>query len=142
MSSYSFRLTTDKSPKEIYDLLLNVPEWWSGIYGETITGTSKELQDEFSFVAGGGMHSTKQKLVELIPNQKIVWQVTESNLSFLRNPQEWKGSQLIFDIIGYDGKTQVTFTHKGLKPQIECYGECSSAWTQYFHQLEEKLNAK
>lgn len=94
----------------------------------------------FSFSAGRGAHNTRQKLVELIPNQKIVWQVTESNLSFLNNPKEWENTRLIFDITRIADKTHVTFTHEGLKPQIECYEECSGAWRQYLQNLERKLN--
>jgi hypothetical protein len=97
------------------------------------------MGDEFSFLAGGGMHFCKQKLIELIPNKKIVWLVTESNLSFLENPKEWENTKLIFDISEKENKTKVTFTHKGLEPQIECYDGCSNAWTQYFQNLENTL---
>ncbi|HRH03010.1 MAG TPA: SRPBCC domain-containing protein [Bacteroidia bacterium] len=141
MKNYSYTLTTKKTAKEIFDLLQNIEKWWSGIYEETIKGKSQKLNDEFSFSAGGGMHFSKQKLVELIPNKKIVWQVTESNLSFLRNPKEWKNTKLTFDISETKNETKVTFTHEGLEPNIECYGACSNAWTQYFQNLEPKLKA-
>ena len=45
--------------------LLNVDQWWSGLYEETIKGKSHHLNDEFTFEAGQGMHYSKQKLVEL-----------------------------------------------------------------------------
>lgn len=139
MKNYSYSFIASKSAKEIFELLLNVENWWSGIYEETITGNSQKLNDEFSFSAGGGMHFSKQKLVELILNKKIVWQVTESNLSFLNNSKEWENTKLVFDISERNGKTQVTFIHFGLDPQIECYDGCSNAWTQYLHNLEKKL---
>jgi len=139
MENYTYSFTTSKSPKEIFELLLNVKKWWSGIYEETITGSSQKLNDEFSFSAGGGMHFSKQKLVDLIPDQKIVWQVMESNLSFLDNPKEWENTKLIFDILVTGNGTRVIFTHEGLKPQIECYDQCSNAWTQYLHNLKNKL---
>jgi hypothetical protein len=128
-----------KSAKEIFDLLQNIEKWWSGIYEETIKGKSQKLNDEFSFSAGGGIHFSKQKLVALIANKKIVWHVTESNLSFLKNPEEWKNTKLTFDISETKNETKVTFTHEGLEPNIECYGSCSNAWTQYFQNLETKL---
>src|SRR5690348_12184795 len=139
MENYTYSFTTSKSPKEIFELLLNVKKWWSGIYEETITGSSQKLNDEFSFSAGGGMHFSKQKLVDLIPDQKIVWQVMESNLSFLDNPKEWENTKLIFDILVTGNGTRVIFTHEGLKPQIECYDQCSNAWTQYLYNLKNKL---
>lgn len=139
MANYSYSFTTKKTAKEIFDLLLNVEKWWSGIYEETIQGKSQKIGDKFSFSAGGGMHFSKQELVELIPAQKIIWQVTESNLSFLENPNEWSKTKLVFDISENKNETQVTFTHEGLEPHIECYNECSNAWTQYLHNLKNKL---
>lgn len=140
MKSYTYSFTTHKSSKEIFDLLLNIEEWWSGIYEEKISGSSQKLNDEFSFSAGGEVHSSKQKLIELIPNKKLVWLVTESNLSFLNNPKEWENTRLVFNVWEKNGQSKVTFTHEGLEPRIECYAGCSSAWTQYMHNLEEKLN--
>lgn len=142
MDSYTYRFSTQKSPGEIFQLLLDIDQWWSGLYEESIMGKSQNLGDEFSFSAGGGMHVTKQKLVELIPNKKIVWQVTESNLTFLDNPFEWENSKLSFDITEQKNETHVLFTHVGLEPQIECYTNCSTAWSQYFSKLEEKLKSQ
>ena len=141
MNNYTFNFVTHKSPKEIFNLLLDINKWWSGIHKETITGNSKKLNDEFSFSAGGGVHYTMQKLIELVPNTKIVWKVTDSNLSFLDNPKEWKNTKLVFDILEKEEKTHVQFTHIGLEPQIECYDSCSTAWAKYFQNLEEKLNS-
>ena len=61
----------------------------------------------------------------------VVWLITESVLSFIDNRDEWIGTKVIFDISKKDGKTQLTFTHEGLTPEIECYDSCAPAWTQY-----------
>jgi hypothetical protein len=119
--------------------LLQVPQWWSGLYEETIKGESQRVNDEFSFKAGGGAHFSKQKLEELLPDKRIVWKVTDSNLSFLNRTDEWTGTTISFDIAEEGGKTKVTFTHHGLVPHIECYDSCAGAWTQYMKNLEEKL---
>lgn len=140
MKNYSYSFTTAKSPKHVFDLLLDIEKWWSGIYEETIRGKSRELNDEFSFLAGGGMHFSKQKLVELIPDKKIVWLVTESRLSFLNNPKEWENTKFFFDISVVNDRTQVRFIHEGLEPHIECYNQCSAGWAQYLQKLENNLN--
>jgi len=143
MKNFTYNFSTEKPADEVFKFLLNVTNWWVGFYEETITGNSQHVGDEFSFHAGGGMHITKQKLVEAIPNKKIVWQVIESNLSFLDETDEWDNTQLIFEIQqNSDGSTAVQFTHQGLAPQIECYDQCSSAWTQYMNQLKTNLNKK
>jgi hypothetical protein len=140
MNSYSFEIETQRSPKEVFELLLEVKKWWWGIYDETIVGTSEKVNDEFSFSAGGGMHFSKLKMVELIPYEKIVWEVTESNLSFVSNSKEWERTRLVFDISEKpENRTKMTFTHEGLRPDIECYEQCTNAWSQYFKNLQSTL---
>ena len=136
---YTFRLESSDTSKNIFDTLLNVRSWWIGLYSETIKGDTKKLNDEFTFSAGGGAHYSKQKLVELIPDKKIVWLVTDSNLNFLEKPSEWTGTKICFEISKKGNKSQITFTHQGLVPKIECYNSCSSAWTQYLENLAKKL---
>lgn len=137
--SYTYRLKTTKTPNEVFDLLLHIDQWWSGLYEENIAGNSKKLNDEFSFHAGGGVHYSKQKLVELVPGKRVAWLVTDSKLTFLHNPSEWNGTKLCFDIASDQNKTEVTFTHDGLAPEFECYNSCSGAWNGYLDKLREKL---
>lgn len=137
--SFTRSLYTARSPEEIFDLLLDVKAWWSGIYGETITGRSSKINDEFSFLAGGGVHFSKQRLIELVPNSRITWLVLESNLTFLADTKEWANTKIQFDITKQGGQTMVTFEHEGLIPPFECYNECSEAWTAYMENLQTKL---
>lgn len=117
--------------------LINPKNWWVGLFGEEIEGLSKTVGDEFTFRAGDGIHYSKQKLIELNPNKKIVWSVTESKLSFLKNQNEWAGTEIRFDIDIEKANTKITFLHNGLTPEIECYDQCSSAWTQYLQNLKQ-----
>jgi hypothetical protein len=137
--SFQYSFTTSKKPGEVFTHLIDPKNWWVGLFGETIEGESNQLDDEFSFRAGDGVHYSNQKLIELVTNKKIVWLVTESNLSFLKNTNEWAGTKICFDIEKETDKTKITFTHHGLIPQIECYGGCSGAWTQYLQNLKEHL---
>ena len=138
-TGFSYSFNSSKPAEEIFSLLLQSREWWSGLYGETIEGQSEKVNDEFSFRAGDGAHYSKQRLVELIPNKRIAWLVTESNLSFLAEKNEWANTKIIFDITPEDDHTHITFTHEGLVPKIECYDGCSGAWTKYMINLEKKL---
>jgi hypothetical protein len=127
---------SDQTPEEVFNAVRNVREWWSGYYSEDITGDTKELNDEFSFRAGDGAHYSKQKLVEVVPNKKIVWLITDSKLDFIKRKDEWIGTKVIFGISAKGNKTHLTFTHDGLMPEIECYDSCAPAWSQY---LQNKL---
>jgi hypothetical protein len=132
----------DQSPKEVFNAINNVRGWWSGLYGEEIVGNTEKLNDEFTFHAGGGVHYSKQKLVEVVPDKKVVWLVIDSKLTFIDDQTEWNGTKITFDISEKGGKTELRFTHLGLVPKIECYDGCSSAWGRYLQQFLIPLIAK
>jgi hypothetical protein len=135
-NDFTTTIIVDHSEQEVFNAIRNVRGWWSGLYGEEFEGDSEKLNDEFTFRAGEGMHYSEQKLVELIPDKKVVWLVTDSKLAFLKNTGEWTNTKICFEILKRDAKTEVRFTHLGLTPGIECYGSCAPAWTQY---IQEKL---
>ena len=85
------------------------------------------------------MHYSKQKLIEVIPGKKVVWFVTDSKLNFVKDKNEWTGTQVVFEITEYGNKTELRFTHVGLTPQYECYGACSNAWCGYINNSLNSL---
>lgn len=135
-SNFTTTILVDNSPNEVFNAVNNVRQWWSGFHSEEITGNTQELNDEFIYRAGQGAHYSKHKLVEVIPNKKVVWLVTESELNFLKNKNEWTGTKIIFEISKKGSKTELRFTHEGLVPGVECYDGCVPAWTKY---VQEKL---
>lgn len=126
---YSVVISTDVSACEVFKCINNVSAWWT----ENLEGNSKQLNDEFT-VRFGEVHVSTQKLVEVIPDKKVVWLVTYSNLNFIRKRDEWTGTKVSFEIGEKNGKTFVTFTHQGLVPDVECYDACSNAWGPYIQQ--------
>ncbi|WP_416865935.1 MAG: SRPBCC family protein [Imperialibacter sp.] len=124
--SFTTSFLVSRSPKEVFDAINNVTAWWT----ENLSGRSQQLNDEFS-VRFGDVHYSKQKLVEVVPDKRVVWLITESRLSFIEDKSEWTGTKVIFDISVRNRQTEVTFTHLGLVPLVECYGACKGAWTDY-----------
>lgn len=79
----------------------------------------------------GDLHYTKQRITELVPGKRVAWLVQESRLSFVKDQKEWDGTSITFDIAQKGDKTEVQFSHVGLVPEFECYGDCSSTWGYY-----------
>jgi len=131
---YHVSIIVDATPHEAFESINNVTKWWT----ENLEGTSHKMGDEFT-VQFGDVHYSRQKLVEVVPDKKVVWLITESKLNFLQDKQEWNGTIISFDITTEGGKTKVTFTHIGLVPQIECYNDCSNAWGGYIQGSLKQL---
>ena len=80
------------------------------------------------------VHRCKMKIIELVPDKKVVWLVLDNYFNFTKDKTEWKGTKIIFEISEKDNKTQIRFTHQGLVPEYECFEICENAWTQYIQK--------
>ncbi len=132
--SFTTTITIDRSPKEVFDAINNVREWWSG----EIDGSTDKLGAEFKYQYQD-MHRSSQKITELVPGKKVVWHVVDSRLNFVKDKTEWNGTDIVFEIARKDDKTQLRFTHVGLVPALECYGACSEGWSFYIKDSLRKL---
>src|ERR1700754_714146 len=112
--NFSATIEVSKSQQYVFDRITNdVAKWWGG---KDLTGGTKKLNDEF-IIHHPGAHYSKQRLMEVIPNEKIVWLVTESTLDWLQeDKQEWENTKMIFEITTRGDKTILHFTHEGLVP--------------------------
>ena len=136
--NYTCSITANITAKEAFDGINQVSKWWI----KNFKGSSEKINDEF-IVQVGDNHYSKHKLIEVIPNKKIVWLVTESKLNWLKNDkQEWTNTKMSFEIFTKDGQTVINFIHIGLEPEVECYNNCVKGWdqilkTSLFKQLTE-----
>ena len=131
---FSISFLVDQSSKEAFEAINNVRGWWT----EGVDGNTEKLNDEFS-VQFWDVHYSRQKLIEVVPHKKIVWLITDSKLTFTEDESEWTDTKIIFDIAEKGNQTEVRFTHIGLVPQIECYKDCTNAWSGYINGSLQSL---
>lgn len=126
---FTSTLLVDQAPRAVFDAINNPQNWWPG----EIDGSSKKLNDEFTY-RYKEFHFSRQRIVEIIPDQKVVWLVTESQINYTKDINEWTGTIISFEISTVDNKTRLQFTHLGLNPEIECFDSCSNSWNQIIQQ--------
>jgi hypothetical protein len=124
-ANYTTTITVDATPQTAFDAINDVPGWWG-----RITGTTTTVGDEFVYVVPR-LHYSGFRVTELDPRRHIAWLVTGSYLDFIVDKQEWNGTTVQFDIEQTQEGTRITFTHDGLKPDVECYDVCSNAWGMF-----------
>jgi hypothetical protein len=126
---FSTSFVVEQTPAEAFNAINNVRGWWS----EEIEGCTDKLNEEFSYHYED-VHRSTMKIIELIPDQKVVWQVVDNYFKFTQDTTEWTGNEIIFDISKQGDKTEIKMTQQGLTPQYECYNICSDAWANYMQK--------
>ena len=126
--NFTTAFAVDQTEKEAFDAINNVRGWWS----EEIEGRTDKPGDEFKY-RHKDVHRCKIKLVEVIPDRKVVWLVLDNYFSFTEDKTEWKGTHVIFEISPKGDRTEIRFAHVGLVPEYECFGVCSNAWGSYIN---------
>ncbi|SHM98743.1 SRPBCC family protein [Mucilaginibacter sp. OK098] len=139
-TDFTATILVDQTPAAAFNAITNVRGWWS----EEIEGSTDKLNEVFNYHFED-IHRCQMKLIELIPDKKVVWHVMDnyfkpgifndashslsSGDGFAKT--EWVNTKIIFEISEKNGKTQIRFTHMGLVPDYECFDVCSNAWGHY-----------
>ena len=104
---YTVAIEVANSPIDVFNYIINdVSNFWP----EEFEGESTKLNDEFVFRLGD-THYSKNKVIEFVPNKKVVWLVTES----IRKTDnfEWTGTKMIFELTPKGDNTLLEFTYDG-----------------------------
>lgn len=133
-SDFTTTILVDQTRTEAFNAINNVRGWWS----EEIEGDTDQLNAEFKYHYED-VHLSQMKIIELVPDQKVVWFVMDNYFKFIEDKTEWNGTKIVFDISEKNNQTEVRFTHVGLVPEYECFEVCKSAWTNYIQNSLRNL---
>jgi hypothetical protein len=135
---YQSSFTANVSPGEALEKISRVSEWW----GKNFEGESQEVNDVFTVRFGdvGGDKYTA-KVAEIVPEKEIIWEFIDTYQGWVKNPTEWVGTKILWEVTPQKDGVEVKMTHVGLAPQLECFGECKKAWTYLTQEsLSQFLN--
>lgn len=121
---FTATFSVDRSPAEVFAAINDVRSWWTG----EITGPTDVVGAEFTY-RHNDIHRSTHRVTQLVAGQRVVWHVTEAELSSFTDTKEWNDTEIVFDLSKNGDRTEVRFTHVGLAPAVECYDQCSRAWT-------------
>ena len=133
-NDYTKTFIVEQSPEQVFAAINNVRGWWS----EDIEGETDRLGATFTF-RYQNLHRSVHEIREFVPGQKVVWHIAEADINFVADKSEWNGTDVVFLIRKRADKTEVRFTHVGLVPKIECYGDCSGAWSFHLDSLKKLI---
>jgi hypothetical protein len=92
-SDFTTSILVEQTPEEAFNAVNNVRGWWS----EEIEGNTDQLGDVFQYHYED-VHRCQIKLIEVVPNKKVVWLILDNYFKFTQDETEWKGTTVIFDI--------------------------------------------
>jgi uncharacterized protein YndB with AHSA1/START domain len=106
-----------------------VAGWWT----KETSGTSKvggTIGVRFHSKEGKEIGSMTMEVIALDPNQKVHWRFTSG-------PEEWVGTDVIFNLSQEGDTTIVLFGHKNWREAIEFTAHCSMKWATFLLSLRE-----
>src|SRR5260370_23087847 len=106
-ANYTVEIEVAKSLNDVFNHVIDVSKWWP----EEFEGEPIELNNEFVF-RSGDTHYSKNKVVEFVPNKKVVWLTTESIRK--TDNYDWTGTKMIFELTPKGDNTVIKFTYDGV----------------------------
>src|SRR5262245_33364025 len=110
-SDYTASITVDQAPAEVFQAASDPRLWWS----QNIEGATDSLGAVF-YYHFKDVHRGTFQVTESVPGQRLVWHVLQNHFNFVKDPTEWTGTDIVFDITKKGDKTELRFTHVGLEP--------------------------
>jgi hypothetical protein len=105
--THSVAIELPKSQEEVFNRLTNLKKWCS----EDFDGNDIKLNSEFVFITGDS-HFSKNKVIEFVPNEKLVWLTTEAIRK--TDSYDWSGTKMVFELTPKGKNTIIKFAYDGV----------------------------
>lgn len=129
--SYTTTFHAPVTPEQALAAAADPRAWWVAM----IEGSAEGVGDRF-VVDVPGLHHAELVVTSAEPGQRLAWTVEHSGHA--HEIEDWIGTVISFAITPADGGSEITVTHHGLHPGLECHEVCSTAWD---HHLDVGLRA-
>ncbi len=120
--------------QKIYEALATIQgisNWWTkDTSGKSEIG--KAVVTRFHTLEGNEIGSMQFEIMDLEPDKKIHWK-------FLEGPQEWIGTEVIFDLQQDEDYTIVLFSHINWSEEVEFKAHCSMKWAVFMLSLKQLI---
>jgi len=106
-----------------------VAGWWT----QQTSGSSKiggTIVVRFRSADGKEIGSMNMEVIALDPNKKVHWR-------FTAGPEEWIGTDVIFNLSQEGDYTIVLFGHRNWREAVEFTAHCSTKWGVFLMSLKE-----
>ena len=116
---------------KVYDAVATVhgvANWWTnGTTGsDSLGGTMKML---FLTPEGAELGGFDFQVTTLEKNKTVKWKC-------VAGPDEWKGTEVTFDLSVQDGQSILTFGHRGWRESNDHMAHCSMKWATFLLSLK------
>ncbi len=123
------RVGVKAAPRDVYNAITareRLAGWWTDdTRGQSEVGGVVHFQF-------GDRGFFDMKVLELAPEQRVVWQVTDG-------PKEWIGTKVIWELTPEGAGTTIRFKHQGWREQVDFMGHCSTKWATFLLSLKSLL---
>lgn len=131
-TDFNTTITINNSSKKAYRALTeNIKDWWTSDF------EGKSDAENEVFTVRFEKTFKVMEVIQLVKDENVVWRCEDSliDMEELHNKSEWTGTIIEWNIKVNDKKTVISITHKGLRPQIECYDVCEKGWHSFLNSL-------
>lgn len=124
-----------KAPlQKVYEAIATIEGiagWWTqDTTGESEAG--KIIVVKFHTLEGNEIGFMHMEVKDLEPGKKVRWE-------FLEGPEEWIGTEVIFNLQQEENYTIVLFNHINWAEEVEFKAHCSMKWAIFMLSLKELL---